>query len=319
MTPANHSNQSQHMSNGLLVITGPTASGKTRRAVQCAKSFDGEIISADSRQIYRGMDLGTGKDLIEYQGVPYHMIDICDAGYKYTLYEYLRDAASARAAIESRGKQPILCGGTGLYVESMLNGLRLPEVPANEELRQALSGKTLPELTEKLGQMKSLHNTTDVDTPKRAIRAIEIQTYYQEHPEEAQTTMPNPERNAVIIGVEIDRETRRKRISHRLKERMAQGMAEEVENLLAKGVDAEGLIYYGLEYKFITQYVIGQLSREEALKGLETAIHQFAKRQMTWFRGMERRGWHINWLAWDMPDEEFVQAVSTLMHEQSGT
>lgn len=302
------------MQHKLLAITGPTASGKTRRAVQCAKEMDGEIISADSRQVYRGMDLGTGKDLIEYQGVPYHMIDICEAGYKYTLYEYLRDAAKAREAIETRGRQPIVCGGTGLYLESMLNGLRLPEVPANEELRKSLADKTLEELTEILGRMKSLHNTTDVDTAKRAIRAIEIQTYYQQHPEEAEATVPHPEHDAVIIGVDIDRETRRKRISQRLTDRMAEGMAEEVERLLGEGVDAESLIYYGLEYKFITQYVTGELKREEALKGLEIAIHQFAKRQMTWFRGMERRGWHINWLAWDMPEKEFVDNVVSLMH-----
>lgn len=304
------------MRHKLLAITGPTASGKTRRAVQCAKEMDGEIISADSRQIYRGMDLGTGKDLIEYQGVPYHMIDICDAGYKYTLYEYLRDAAKAREEIESRDRQPIVCGGTGLYLESMLNGLRLPEVPANEELRKSLADKSLEELTEILGQMKALHNTTDVDTAKRAIRAIEIQTYYQQHPEEAEATVPHPEEDAVIVGVEIDRETRRKRISQRLTDRMAEGMAEEVERLLGEGVDAESLIYYGLEYKFITQYVTGELTREEALKGLEIAIHQFAKRQMTWFRGMERRGWHINWLAWDMPEKEFVERVVSLMHNE---
>lgn len=305
---------SERMRHKLLAITGPTASGKTRRAVQCATAMDGEIISADSRQIYRGMDLGTGKDLVEYEGVPYHMIDICDAGYKYTLYEYLRDAAKARHDIEARGKQPILCGGTGLYLESMLNGLRLPEVPANEELRRSLEGKTLEELTEILKGMKALHNTTDVDTAKRAIRAIEIQKYYQLHPEEAQSTVPHPEKDAVIVGVDIDRETRRKRISQRLSDRMAEGMAEEVERLLSEGVDAESLIYYGLEYKFITQYVIGELTKEEALKGLEIAIHQFAKRQMTWFRGMERRGWHIHWLRWDMPEKEFTESVTSLMN-----
>ena len=185
--------------NKLLVITGPTASGKTKRAVQCATAMDGEIISADSRQVYRGMDLGTGKDLEEYEDVPYHIIDICDAGYKYTLYEYLRDASLARADIEARGKQTILCGGTGLYLESLLNGLQLPEVPANPELRNSLEGKSLEELTTILSEMKALHNTTDVDTAKRAIRAIEIQTYYREHPDEAKATTPNPEKNAVIV------------------------------------------------------------------------------------------------------------------------
>lgn len=301
--------------NKLLVITGPTASGKTKRAVQCATAMDGEIISADSRQVYRGMDLGTGKDLEEYKDVPYHIIDICDAGYKYTLYEYLRDASLARADIEARGKQTILCGGTGLYLESMLNGLQLPEVPANPELRNSLEGKSLEELTTILSEMKVLHNTTDVDTAKRAIRAIEIQTYYREHPDEAKATTPNPEKNAVIVGVDIDRDSRRQRISRRLAARWSAGMTSEVERLLAQGVEPESLIYYGLEYKYLTLYVTGKLTREEAYSSLEIAIHQFAKRQMTWFRGMERRGWHINWLRWDLPEDEFVGQATLLMQQ----
>lgn len=301
--------------NKLLVITGPTASGKTKRAVQCATAMDGEIISADSRQVYRGMDLGTGKDLEEYRGVPYHIIDICDAGYKYTLYEYLRDASQARADIEARGKQTILCGGTGLYLESLLNGLQLPEVPANPELRNSLEGKSLEELTTILSEMKVLHNTTDVDTAKRAIRAIEIQTYYREHPDEAKATTPKPEKNAVIVGVDIDRDSRRQRISRRLAARWSAGMTSEVERLLAQGVEPESLIYYGLEYKYLTLYVTGKLTREEAYSGLEIAIHQFAKRQMTWFRGMERRGWHINWLRWDLPEDEFVGQTTRLMQQ----
>lgn len=301
--------------NKLLVITGPTASGKTKRAVQCATAMDGEIISTDSRQVYRGMDLGTGKDLEEYKDVPYHIIDICDAGYKYTLYEYLRDASLARADIEARGKQTILCGGTGLYLESLLNGLQLPEVPANPELRNSLEGKSLEELTTILSEMKVLHNTTDVDTAKRAIRAIEIQTYYREHPDEAKATTPNPEKNAVIVGVDIDRDSRRQRISRRLAARWSAGMTSEVERLLAQGVEPESLIYYGLEYKYLTLYVTGKLTKEEAYSGLEIAIHQFAKRQMTWFRGMERRGWHINWLRWDLPEDEFVGQATRLMQQ----
>lgn len=301
--------------NKLLVITGPTASGKTKRAVQCATAMDGEIISADSRQVYRGMDLGTGKDLEEYKDVPYHIIDICNAGYKYTLYEYLRDASLARADIEARGKQTILCGGTGLYLESLLNGLQLPEVPANPELRNSLEGKSLDELTTILSGMKALHNTTDVDTAKRAIRAIEIQTYYREHPDEAKATTPNPEKNAVIVGVDIDRDSRRQRISRRLAARWSAGMTSEVERLLAHGVEPESLIYYGLEYKYLTLYVTGKLTKEEAYSGLEIAIHQFAKRQMTWFRGMERRGWHINWLRWDLPEDEFVGQATRLMQQ----
>ncbi len=289
----------------LIVITGPTASGKTRRAVELAREIDAEIISADSRQIYRGMDLGTGKDLEEYGEVPVHLIDICPAGYKYNLFEFLRDFAAARADIESRGKRTILCGGTGLYVESVLKGLQLPEVPENPQLRRSLVGKSLEELTVMLSAMKDLHNVTDVDTVKRAIRAIEIQTYYHEHPEAAVKAVPNPMTDAVVIGVEIDRESRRRRIAERLQSRLEAGMIEEVRRLLDSGIAPDDLIYYGLEYKFLTLHLTGQMSREEMVSGLEIAIHQFAKRQMTWFRGMERRGFPINWLPYDLPSEKF--------------
>lgn len=289
----------------LIVITGPTASGKTRRAVELAREIDAEIISADSRQIYRGMDLGTGKDLEEYGEVPVHLIDICPAGYKYNLFEFLRDFAAARADIESRGKRTILCGGTGLYVESVLKGLQLPEVPENPQLRRSLVGKSLEELTVMLSAMKDLHNVTDVDTVKRAIRAIEIQTYYHEHPEAAVKAVPNPMTDAVVIGVEIDRESRRRRITERLQSRLEAGMIEEVRRLLDSGIAPDDLIYYGLEYKFLTLHLTGQMSREEMVSGLEIAIHQFAKRQMTWFRGMERRGVPINWLPYDLPSEKF--------------
>lgn len=289
----------------LIVITGPTASGKTRRAVELAREIDAEIISADSRQIYRGMDLGTGKDLEEYGEVPVHLIDICPAGYKYNLFEFLRDFAAARADIESRGKRTILCGGTGLYVESVLKGLQLPEVPENPQLRRSLVGKSLEELTVMLSAMKDLHNVTDVDTVKRAIRAIEIQTYYHEHPEAAVKAVPNPMTDAVVIGVEIDRESRRRRITERLQSRLEAGMIEEVRRLLDSGIAPDDLIYYGLEYKFLTLHLTGQMSREEMVSSLEIAIHQFAKRQMTWFRGMERRGFPINWLPYDLPSEKF--------------
>lgn len=300
----------------LLVITGPTASGKTGRAVDCARRFDGEIISADSRQVYRLMDLGTGKDLEEYGDVPYHLIDILPAGYKYNLYEYLRDESRARAEILSRGRQPVLCGGTGLYVESVLKGLRLPEVPENPALRRELAGRPLAELTTMLSAMKTLHNVTDVDTAQRAIRAIEIATYYAAHPDEAEQARPHPVTDAVIVGVDIDRENRRRRISARLTDRLQKGMVEEVERLLASGIPAEDLIYYGLEYKFLTLYVTGRLSREEMVSQLEIAIHQFAKRQMTWFRGMERRGFTIHWLPFDMPRQEFTDRVAELLDNQ---
>lgn len=294
----------------LIVITGPTASGKTSRAVDVAKAVNGEIISADSRQIYRGMDIGTGKDLYEYDGVPYHLIDICEAGYKYNLFEYLRDFKIAYNDILNREKTPVLCGGTGLYVESVLNGLDLPQVPENKELRRSLEGKSLTELTEILSSMKVLHNNTDVDTEKRAIRAIEIQSYYAQHPEMAVATVPNPIEDTVIIGVDIDRDNRRDRISKRLHARLEEGMVDEVKSLIESGVEPVDLIYYGLEYKFITQYVLGELTHDEMVSGLEIAIHQFAKRQMTWFRGMEkRRGFKINWLPWDMDRGEFVEKV----------
>lgn len=297
----------------LLAIVGPTASGKTVRGVDCARAFDGEIVSADSRQLYRGMDLGTGKDLEEYGSVPYHMIDVAPAGYKFNLFEYLRDASAAIKDIEGRGHFPIVVGGTGMYVEALLNGLVLPEVPVNKELRASYQGKSLAELTEILASMKTLHNTTDVDTAKRAIRAIEIETYYREHPEAASQAEPHPLENVVIVGVDIPRDDRRQRISSRLKARVDSGMVDEIRSLLALGVDPKDLMYYGLEYKFLTEYVIGLTTYDEMLRGLEIAIHQFAKRQMTWFRGMERRGHHINWLPYDLSHEEFVNRVRSLI------
>lgn len=294
----------------LLVITGPTASGKTARAVSCARAFGGEIVSADSRQVFRGMDIGTGKDLGEYGDIPYHLIDIHPAGYRdFTLFEYLRRADEAIRSVAARGRLPILCGGTGMYVEAVLNDLRLPEVPPDPNLRANLAGKTLDELTQILSGMKRLHNTTDTDSPARAIRAIEIATYYAAHPDEAALAEPHPRRNATVIGVDIPRDMRRSRITQRLHSRLREGMVAEVEGLLAGGVPAENLIHYGLEYKFLTEYVLGLTTYDEMVSLLETAIHQFAKRQMTWFRGMERRGWHIHWLPFDMPDDEFTDRV----------
>ena len=301
----------------LLVIIGPTASGKTRRAVDVARALDAEIISGDSRQVYRGMDLGTGKDLEEYGDVPYHLIDVAPAGYKYNLYEFLRDYDAAEARVRAAGHMPLLCGGTGLYVESVLKGIHLPEVPANPELRARLEGKSLEELTAILSEMKSLHNTTDVDTAKRAIRAIEIETFYSHHPDAAAQAAPSPRTDAVVVGVAIDRESRRQRISARLQARIEAGMTQEVESLLARGVPPEDLMYYGLEYKYVTQYVTGLITFQEMHKSLETAIHQFAKRQMTWFRGMERRGRRVHWLAHDMPSQEFVAEVKRLLDEHA--
>lgn len=296
----------------VLAIVGPTASGKTRRAVDCAHAFGGEVVSGDSRQVYIGMDLGTGKDLCEYGDVPYHLIDVAPAGTKYNLFEYLRDATAAIDDIEARGKLPVVCGGTGLYVESLLKGIRMPEVPENRELRMALAGKSLEELTVILSGMKALHNVTDVDTAKRAVRAIEIQTYYMNHPDEAMGVQAPVPMDAVVIGVDIDRDERRRRISARLDSRLEAGMADEVERLLSSGVKADDLIYYGLEYKFVTQYVLGLLTATEMRSRLEIAIHQFAKRQMTWFRGMERRGFKINWLPFGLSSGEFVARVEEI-------
>ncbi len=296
------------------VITGPTASGKTALAVALASDLDGEIISADSRQIYTGMDIGTGKDLEEYGSVPYHLIDIAPAGYKYTLFEYLRDAREAMDNILARGKVPVVCGGTGMYLEALVRGTHLPEVPINENLRSELSGKSLEELSGILKTMKNLHNSTDIDTAKRAIRAIEIQTYYHENPDAARDVTPGiPDERAVIVGVDIDRETRRRRISDRLHARIKAGMIDEVKALLDSGIAPEDLIYYGLEYKFVTSYITGQMSLERMTESLEIAIHQFAKRQMTWFRGMERRGFKIHWLPYDMPAKQFVSEVKILL------
>lgn len=298
----------------LLAVIGPTACGKTHRGVTLATYFNGEIVSADSRQVYRGMDVGTGKDLIEYGKTPYHLINIAPAGYKYNLYEYLRDSRKALNDICSRGKMPIIVGGTGLYVESLLKGMVLPEVPENITLRNGLKDKSLNELTAILAQTKQLHNTTDVDTIQRAIRAIEIEQYYEEHPDEAKYAHEPKPLNCVIIGVDIPRDVRRKLISERMRRRFdCEDMLAEVQRLLDNGLAPDDLIYYGLEYKYITKHLIGEISRQQMETELEIAIHQFAKRQMTWFRGMQRRGFTINWLPWDMHETDFIDAVEKLL------
>lgn len=298
----------------LIAITGPTATGKTQLGVSLARALDGEIVSADSRQLYRGMDLGTGKDLQDYGEVPYHLIDIAPAGYKYNLYEYVRDARAAISDIESRGRQPILVGGTGLYVETLLKGIVLPEVPRDEALRGTLEGKSLEELTEILSSMKEMHNTTDVDTCQRAIRAIEIQTYYQAHPEAAAATEPHPI-DALCILVDIDRDERRRRISERLRRRLDAGMVDEVRRLLDSGIPAADLEYYGLEYKYLTLYCTGRMDYDSMKRELEIAIHQFAKRQATWFRGMERRGIRMHKISYDIDHNDFVALVKQLINK----
>jgi tRNA dimethylallyltransferase len=298
------------MQYNLLVVLGATATGKTSLAVNLAKHFNGEIISADSRQIYRGMDLGTGKDIEEYvvDGVeiPYHLIDIADAGYKYNVFEFQQDFVKAFEHISARKRLPVVCGGTGMYLEAVLKGYKLIAVPKDQAFRDEMEQKTLAELEVILRSYKELHNTSDLETKKRAVRAIEIERYYAANP---QVDMHYPEMNPLLVGIKFDRESRRNRISFRLEERLKSGMVEEVESLLKSGVPAEDLIYYGLEYKFLTQYVTGQITYDEMYSGLEIAIHQFAKRQMTWFRKMERSGSNIHWLDGYMPLEEKIAQV----------
>jgi tRNA dimethylallyltransferase len=291
----------------LITVLGPTASGKTAFAAALAFESDAEIISADSRQVYRGMTLGTGKDLKEYvvngKQIPYHLIDICSPGEKYNIFEFQRDFHKLFASLKVKGKLPILCGGSGLYIESVLRGYKLLDVPENRELRENLKNKTLEELEKLLQSYKKLHNKTEVDSTQRAIRAIEIEEFYLKQKPDQRDYEPI---NSLIIGVDIDRELRREKISRRLKSRLDEGMLDEVRGLLESGVSAEDLIYYGLEYKYITLYITGKLTYQEMVDQLEIAIHQFAKRQMTWFRGMERRGLHIHWLKSEMPLQEKI-------------
>ena len=302
----------------LITIIGPTASGKTPLAANLADRLHTEIISGDSRQVYRRMDLGTGKDLVDYvvdgRPVPYHLIDIVEPGSKYNVFEYQRDFLKAYQEIIAKGKIPVLCGGTGMYIESVLKGYRLLPVPENPELRASLEGKSLEELTKILQNYKKLHNSTDIDTAKRAIRAIEIEEYYKQQPPEYREF---PTLKSLIIGVDINRELRREKITCRLKQRLEEGMIEEVRGLLAEGIHPDDLIYYGLEYKFLTQHVIGELTYDEMFLQLETAIHQFAKRQMTWFRGMERRGFTIHWLDATLPMEEKTEQIINLISTNS--
>ena len=307
----------------MITILGPTASGKTPVAARLAMEIGGEVISADSRQVYRRMDIGTGKDLEDYMVsqrdgsfvIPYHLIDIREPGTKYNLFEYQQDFFDAYQDIRGRGKVPILCGGTGLYIEAVLKGYHLSPVPQNQKLRDRLEGKTLAELTQMLTELKqktgsNMHNTTDVDSCQRAIRAIEIETYNIEHPTPRRELPPV---DSIIIGIDIDRELRREKITRRLKARLDEGMVDEVKALLDEGISPEDLIYYGLEYKFVTEYLMGQTTYDEMFTRLEIAIHQFAKRQMTWFRGMERRGFKINWIDATLPMDEKIEIIKQLI------
>ncbi|MDP2335810.1 MAG: tRNA (adenosine(37)-N6)-dimethylallyltransferase MiaA [Bacteroidota bacterium] len=295
----------------LITILGPTASGKTTVAAKVASVLDGEIISADSRQVYRGMDLGTGKDYADYvvdgKAVPYHLIDIVDAGYEYNVYEYQKDFLRVFAEITAKGKLPVMCGGSGLYLEAILKNYKLIQVPVNEPLRKNLDVKSLDELTEILKTYKNyLHNQTDIENAKRAVRAIEIEEYYLTHPE-IDTGMPDI--RSLVVGVKFDRLSRRRRITSRLQQRLKDRMLDEVQHLLDSGLTPDQLTYYGLEYKYMTQYLTGKLSYQEMFEGLNVAIHQFAKRQMTWFRRMEKQGTEIHWLDGYMPLDEKVEKI----------
>lgn len=295
----------------LITILGPTASGKTSVAANVALVLDGEVISADSRQVYRGMDLGTGKDyadyIIEGKQIPYHLIDIVDAGYEYNVFEYQKDFLNVFEEVTNRGKLPVMCGGSGLYLEAILKNYELIQVPLNNELRNNLEGKSLDELTEILKTYKSeLHNQTDIENEKRAVRAIEIEEYYLSHPE---INIGMPDIRSLVVGVQFDRQTRRKRITSRLRQRLREGMLDEVQRLLDSGLTPKQLTYYGLEYKFMTQHLTGELTFQEMFDGLNVAIHQFAKRQMTWFRRMEKQGIEIRWLDGFMPLEEKVAKI----------
>lgn len=303
----------------MITILGPTASGKTAIAARLAHDIGGEILSADSRQVYRGMDIGTGKDLADYtvdgHPVPYHLIDIADAGTKYNLFQYQQDFRTVYDDIVTRGATPILCGGTGLYIEAVVKGYALSPVPQNPALRQRLEGKTLAELTAMLCDLKrqtgsAMHNTTDVDSCQRAVRAIEIETYNLEHATELRQM---PAVDTTIIGVSVDRDVRRRKITDRLDRRLKEGMVDEIRGLLRQGVNPADLTYYGLEYKFVTEYVMGHLSYGDMRRYLEIAIHQFAKRQMTWFRGMERRGLAIHWVDGQQPMDRIQADIRNLL------
>ena len=303
----------------LITIIGPTASGKTALAAALADRLGAEVISADSRQVYRGMDIGTGKDLDEYviggRRVPCHLIDVREAGYHYNLFEYQEDFLRTYRDLMARGKDAVLCGGSGLYVESVLKGYAMMPVPEDKALRSRLEGKTLDELTAILATYKRLHNTTDTDTSKRAIRAIEIEEYYRAN---NITARQFPSIDSIVFGIQVDRETRRQRISRRLDARLDGGLADEVRRLLDEGVAADDLKYYGLEYKYVTAYVLGEMPYDEMHDKLETAIHQFAKRQMTWFRGMERRGIAINWIDGSLPLETKLAMMIEMINQKYG-
>lgn len=298
----------------MITVLGATATGKTSLATKVASLLHGEVISADSRQVYRGMDIGTGKDLVDYivddKQVPYHLIDILDAGEQYNVFEYQKDFQKVYEDLKSKDIFPVLCGGSGMYIEAVLKGYKLAQVPVNEPLRETLSQMTLEQLVARLKQLKSVHNNSDIENKKRAIRAIEIEEYMVDHPD---LDWEFPQINSLIVGIDFSREERRQRITERLHQRLEEGMVEEVQGLLDQGVTPEGLIYYGLEYKFITEFLTGQISKQRMVEGLNVAIHQFAKRQMTWYRRMEKNGFNIHWIDGHLSLEDKTEKVMQLL------
>ncbi|HQB77664.1 MAG TPA: tRNA (adenosine(37)-N6)-dimethylallyltransferase MiaA [Tenuifilaceae bacterium] len=299
----------------LITILGPTAVGKTAVAANLALAIDGEIISADSRQVYRGMDIGTGKDLADYTinsiSIPYHLIDIADAGDKYNVFRFQSDFLSAYNHIRQQGKQPILCGGTGMYIEAVTKGYKMVSVPVNEPLRAELDTKSDEELEQMLRSLKQVHNRSDFDTRKRTIRAIEIEL----HQQSSGHSFSFPSINNIYFGIAVDREIRRNRITQRLKDRLREGMIDEVQGLISAGVPVSTLIFYGLEYKFVAMYLVGELTYNDMFSQLNAAIHQFAKRQMTWFRKMERSGDTIHWIDGTLPMNEKINRIMSTIQQ----
>ncbi len=302
----------------IVVVTGPTASGKTRFAALLASATGGEIISADSRQVYRRMNIGTGKDYDDYivddVKIPFHLVDIVDPGYKYNVYEYQRDFLKVYGELQERDILPVVCGGSGMYLDSIISGYKLIKVPVNKRLRESLADKSLSELAEILISYKKMHNITDIDTPKRAIRAIEIEEYYFH---EGSDLDEFPAITPLVLGINYDRDKRRERISERLKARLNSGLVKEVKTLIDSGISTDDLMYYGLEYKFITMYLMGQITYDVMKGRLETAIHRFAKRQMTWFRGMERRGIAIHWIDGELDNKDKLNIAFELLNGKS--
>ncbi|QZT36992.1 tRNA (adenosine(37)-N6)-dimethylallyltransferase MiaA [Halosquirtibacter xylanolyticus] len=302
-----------HSKYDMITVLGATATGKTSLATHVAAKIDAEVISADSRQVYRGMDIGTGKDLEDFtvngQSIPYHLIDILDAGAQYNVFEYQKDFQKVYEEMQKRNVFPVLCGGSGMYIEAVLKGYKLAQVPVDDALREELSVMTLEQLVDRLSKLKRVHNNSDIQNKKRAIRAIEIEEYMVHHPE---LDLQFPEINSLMVGIDFTREERRNRITQRLHQRIDEGMVDEVQGLLDSGVTPEGLIYYGLEYKFITEFITGKITKDRMVDGLNVAIHQFAKRQMTWYRRMEKNGFLIHWIDGKLSLEDKTDQVLKL-------